>query len=134
MLRRAAAVVLLALLVGCGGSGEDDGRPETITVDGQPVAVASLVDAHAALCEAVARPAEARAPFFDRSHDALHTVARALEDVDRSLAAQLLEAKETVESELGPSRPARPDDLRRLADVYRTALGRLAIAAAPCDK
>ena len=134
MLRRAAAAVLLGLLVACGGSGEDNGQPETIAVDGQPVAVASLVDAHAALCEAEAQPGRARALFFDRSHDALHTVARALDDVDRALAAQLLEAKETVESELGASRAARPDDLRRLAEVYRTALGRLAITPAPCAK
>ena len=126
--------MLLALLAACGGSGDDNGRPETITVDGQPVAVASLVDAHAALCEAVAQPEQARALFFDRSHDALHTVARALDGVDRAMAAQLLEAKETVESELGASRPARPDDLRRLAEIYRTALGRLAITPAPCDK
>lgn len=124
-------VALLLLAAACGGSEED--ASNTITVEGQPVAVAPLVDAHAGLCEAAKNPAQARALFFDRSHDALHTVARALDDVDRALAGQLLQAKETVESELGPSRPGRPDDLRRLADVYRSALGRLAITVAPCD-
>jgi hypothetical protein len=124
-------VALLLLAAGCGGSEEEASK--TITVEGQPVAVAPLVDAHAGLCEAAKTPAQARALFFDRSHDALHTVARALDDVDRALAGQLLQAKETVESELGASRPGRPEDLLRLADVYRAALGRLAITVAPCD-
>ena len=122
MLRWAAAVALLVLAAACGGS-EDRPSPEE----------ARLVDAHAALCEAVAEPARARTLFFDRSHDALHTVAGAVGDGDRALAARLLEAKQIVESELEASRPGRPEDLRRLADVYRTALGRLAITAAPCD-
>ena len=132
-MRGAVLVALLMLAAACGGSSDDDAR-RTITVDGRPVAVDSLVDAHVALCEAAADPTRARTLFFDRSHDTLHTVARALDDVDRAQAAQLLEAKETVESELGKSTAGRPDDLFRLADVYRAALGRLAIAAPPCDK
>jgi hypothetical protein len=133
MLRPAAGVALaLALAVGaCGGDLDDD---RTITVAGQPVAVAPLVDAHAGLCQAAAQPDAARRLFFDRSHEALHTVARALEDVDRAQAGALLQAKETVESELAAPPPSLPDDLRRLADVYRSGLGRLAITAPPCDK
>jgi hypothetical protein len=130
VLRRAAAVVLLVLAAACGGS---DGVDETVTVDGARVAVAPLVDAQEALCQAAARPDQARALFFDRSHEALHTVARGLDDVDRAQAAQLLEAKETVESALG-AHGANPQDLLRLADVYRTSLTRLAITAPPCDK
>ncbi len=131
MLRRAAAALTLAVLaVACG----DDAGDDAITVAGQPVAVAPLVDAHAALCQAAAEPDAARRHFFDRAHEPLHTVARALEDVDRAQAAQLLQAKEKVESEL-PNPPASlPDDLRRLAAVYRDGLGRLAITAPPCDK
>jgi hypothetical protein len=126
---KAAAVALLLLLAAC-----SDDEPRTITVADQPVAVASLIDAHAALCDAAATPDAARRLFFDRSHEQLHTVARALEDVDRNQAAQLLQAKERVESEL-PNPPASlPDDLRRLASVYRDGLGRLAITAPPCDK
>lgn len=130
MLRAAAvAVATLLLTAACA---DDDAR--TITVAGQPVAVTSLVDAHAALCEAAAAPDAARRLFFDRSHEPLHTVAKALEDVDRASAAQLLQAKEKVESAL-PNPPAGlPDDLRRLAAVYRDSLGRLAITAPPCDK
>jgi hypothetical protein len=123
-------VALLVMAVSCHGRSTAD----TITVDGQPVAVARLVDAHAALCEAAAHPDQARTLFFDRSHESLHTVARALDDVDRALAAQLLEAKQAVESALNAGRPVPPDDLLRLAGIYRTGLGRLAITAPPCDK
>ncbi len=133
MLRRlAVALVAVAVMAtACAGGSDDDG---TITVAGQPVAVAPLVDAHAGLCQAAAQPDAARRLFFDRSHEALHTVARALEDVDRAQAAQLLQAKEKVESEL-PNPPASlPTDLRALAAVYRDGLGRLAITAPPCDK
>ena len=122
--------VLAVLTVACGGDASD----ETVTVGGERVTVTRLVDAHAGLCEAAGSPATARALFFDRSHEALHTVARGVEEVDRAQAGALLQAKEKVESELD-SRPANlPDDLRRLADVYRTSLGRLAIEAPPCDK
>ncbi len=132
MLRPAAAALALVVALGaCGGDSDDD---RTITVVGQPVAVAPLVDAHAGLCQAAAQPDVARRLFFDRSHEALHTVARALEDVHRAQAGELLQAKERVESELAAPPPSLPDDLYRLADVYRAGLGRLAITAPPCDK
>jgi hypothetical protein len=128
---RRLVVGLAVMATACaGGSGDD----ETITVAGQKVAVAPLVDAHAGLCQAAAQPDAARRLFFDRSHEALHTVARALEDVDRAQAGALLQSKEKVESELAASPPSLPDDLLRLADLYRTGLGRLAITAPPCDK
>lgn len=123
--------MVLVALAACSSS---DGGPDTITIAGEKVAVAPLVDAHAALCEAAAQPANARALFFDRSHDALHTVARALEDVDRAQAGSLLQAKQTVETDLVIFAPGLVAALVRLADVYRTGLGRLAIAAPPCDK
>lgn len=138
MLRRASAIAALAVLAGAGagacGTDGGAGDPATIAVAGQQVAVAPLVDAHAALCEAAAAPDAARRLFFGRSHEALHTVARAMEDVDRAQAAQLLVAKERVESVLPDPPPTLPDDLRRLGEVYRDALGRLAITAPPCDK
>jgi hypothetical protein len=132
VLRRLGAVAVLLLAVACGGSGDD--QPETVTVGGERLAVAPLVDAHAGLCEAARQPAQARALFFDRSHEALHTVARALEDVDRAQAAELLQAKELVESGLADPAQSLQGDLSRLAEVYRTSLGRLAITAPPCDK
>ena len=118
MRARRVAVVLLVVAAACGDGGTEDPR----------------VDAHAALCEAAARPERARELFFDRSHDALHTVARDLEGVDRAQAAELLQAKEKVESGLGAPGPSLEDDLARLADVYRASLGRLAIEAPPCEK
>ncbi len=131
MLRRAAVLAFAVLVSACGDSGSED---RTITVAGQPVAVAPLVDAHAALCQGAAAPDAARRLFFDRAHEPLHTVARALEDVDRAQAAQLLQAKERVESELPNRPPTLSENLRRLAGVYRDGLGRLAITAPPCDK
>jgi hypothetical protein len=131
VLRRLVPLALV-LLTACVDSGDSEAK--TITVAGQPVAVAPLVDAHAGLCQAAAQPDAARRLFFDRSHEALHTVARALEDVDRARAGELLQAKEKVESELAAPPPSLPDDLYRLADVYRAGLGRLAITAPPCDK
>jgi len=129
---RPVAVLVLVVAGACARSG--DRPPERLTVGGQPVAVAALVDAHAGLCQAADQPDAARRLFFDRSHEALHTVARALEDVDRAQAAELLQAKEKVESELAVPPAGLPDDLRRLADVYRAGLGRLAITAPPCEK
>jgi hypothetical protein len=126
-------VVALALVaVACSDSA--GGAGDTITVGTDRVPVARLVDAHAGLCEAATQLDMARALFFDRSHEALHTVARALEPVDRAQAATLLEAKQKVESELTTPPATLRDDLLRLADVYRTGLGRLAISAPPCEK
>ncbi len=125
-------LALAVLAASCNGS--DDTSADSITVGGERVAVAPLVDAHAALCEAAVRPVSARDLFFDRAHESLHTVARAVEDVDRAQAAELLEAKEKVESELAVPPVSLPDDLVRLAQVYRASLGRLAIEAPPCDK
>ena len=126
---RVVVLLLAVLAAGCRDSG-----PDTVTVGGDLTTVARLVDAHAGLCEAAATPAMARALFFDRSHEALHTVVRGVEEVDRAQAAALLQAKGKVESELGARPPTLPDDLLRLAEVYRTSLGRLAIEAPPCDK
>ena len=133
---RLATLLLVVLATACGSSA--DGEPRTITVGGERVTVAALVDAHAGLCEAersaATDPVAARAAFFDRSHDALHTVARALQDVDRAQAGGLLEAKEKVESGLDSRSPTLAADVARLADVYHDALGRLAISAPPCEK
>ena len=123
--------MLAVLAASCAGT---DDAVDTVTVGGERVAVAPLLDAHGALCEAANRPASARALFFDRAHDSLHTVARAVEEIDRAQAAELLEAKEKVEGEIAAAPAGLRDDLVRLADVYRASLGRLAIEASPCDK
>jgi len=128
---------LLVVATTCGG-GSPDGGSATVTLGGDRVTVASLVDAHAALCgakaSAASEPGAARTAFFDRAHDRLHTVARALGDVDRARAAELLEAKEKVESGLDRRATTLAGDIGRLADVYRSALGQLAVPAPPCEK
>ena len=131
MLRRATVLALAVVAASCAGT---DDKVDTITGGGERVAVAPLVDAHSALCEAANRPASAQALFFDRAHDSLHTVARAMEEVDRAQAAELLGAKEKVEAEIAAAPAGLPDDLLRLAEVYRASLGRLAIEASACDK
>jgi hypothetical protein len=76
----------------------------------------------------------ARTTFYDRSHEPLHTIARALEPVDRPLAGRLFEAKEAVEADLSsPSRaPTLSRDLDRLLEVTRASLHRLSVDAPSC--
>jgi hypothetical protein len=127
-------------------NGSDSGPPATgttgptIVVAGDPVPVAQMTDALANLCtaqdEAPDRPQAAEARFFDRSHTTLHLVARAVEDVDRSLAARLLEAKQKVEADFSglASGDRVADDLASLVTVTRDALDRLAVPVPPCAK
>ena len=135
------------MLLLAGTACTDDGDPSppdttgpTIVVAGDPVPVARLTDAVENLCTARAdaphrlRAAEAR--FFDRSHETLHLIARALEDVDRPLAARLLEAKQKVEADFSglASGDRVADDLGRLIGATRAALDRLAVPIPPCAK
>lgn len=133
----AVAVVAVAVLAaGCHRSSGTSNR--TIRVGSDTVPVSRLVDAEVGLCQAAKAaptdPVAARATFYDRSHDTLHTAARALETTDRALAARLLEAMQKVEADLEIRPPGLPDDLSQLFDVYRQGLARLAITAPPCDK
>ena len=112
----------------------------TIVVAGDPVPVAQMTDALANLCtardEAADRPQAAEARFFDRSHTTLHLIARAVEDVDRPLAARLLEAKQKVEADFSglASGDRVADDLGPLVAVTADALDRLAVPLPPCAK
>lgn len=133
----AVAVLAVAVLAGaCHRSTAASNR--TIQVGSDTVPVARLVDAEAGLCQAEKAaptdPAAARATFYDRSHNSLHTAARALETADRALAGRLLEAMQKVEADLETRPPELGDDLSTLSDVYRQGLARLAITAPPCDK
>ncbi len=136
----------LALVLGtvaCDGA-DDDPAPQstgsTIVVAGDPVPAGRLTDALENLCtargEAPERPRAAEARFFDRSHETLHVVARALEDVDRPLAGRLLEAKQKVEADFSglASGDRVADDLGRLVEVTALALDRLAVPIPPCAK
>jgi hypothetical protein len=122
------------VVITCGGPS----RPATITVGTDAVATSDLVNAAAGLCraktQAATDPQAARVTFFDRSHQAIHTIARALEAVDRPLAARLLEAKQTVEADFTADTPAAKltDDLTRLAETTRVGLQRLRLDAPGC--
>ncbi len=138
----AAGVAGLALLGGCGGSGGGDGgasapEPTLRTGDGS-VPVSLLQGAAAGLCTARAQAGAdvkaAATTFYDRSHDALHDLARALDASDRAASARVLEGKQRVESALERGAPG-PDvaaELGSLAEVTRQALARLGVDAAPC--
>ncbi len=139
-----ALAVLCGLLLACGG-GEGDRPPgsatgPTIVVAGDGVPVVQMTDALADLCtardEAPDRPRAAEARFFERSHATLHVVARALEDVDRPLAARLLEAKQKVEADFSglASGDRVADDIGALLAVARDGLDRLAVPVPPCAK
>src|SRR5205085_8773642 len=131
--RLAVGLLALALpLVGCDGSAPATTPAPTtgptILVAGDPVPVAQMTDALANLCiardEAGDRPRAAEARFFDRAHATLHLIARAVEDVDRPLAARLLEAKQKVEGDFSglASGDRVADDLRPLVTVTAEAL------------
>lgn len=94
----AAALILLGILGGLvalavtprDGS-DDEASPSPATA------------AHDGLCQALQAAdagdeKTARAVFFDRSHDGLHDLAARAAEIDRSLAADLLEAKQDVEA------------------------------------
>ena len=134
----AALVVLLTLGgVACGG---DEGPPTSVRVGDDDVPATRLADSLQGIClsrrQAAAGDVDAAGrTFFDRSHDTLHLLALALEDVDRAKAGELLLAKQLVESDLEstPVREALPQDLRRLAEVTRSGLARLEISTPPCE-
>ena len=138
--------MVLVLAPACNRSGAGTATPPadttgpTLVVAGDPVPMARMTDALANLCtardEAPDSPEAAQARFFSRSHTTLHVVARALEDVDRPLAARLLEAKQKVEADFTnrASGGRVADDLRPLVTVTRDALDRLAVPLPPCAK
>jgi len=91
-----------------------------------------------ALCEAQEAaprdPEQARIAFFDRAHDPLHDIAAAAQEVDRSSAARLLEAKQAVEADLERMRgPDLAPDLGRLVAATRAALMELSVSVPGCD-
>lgn len=103
----AATFVVVGLsLVSCGGE-----RP---SADPYLSAGSGLCDASAAAD--VGELELARQGFYDTAHQPLHQLAVEVADVDRALAARLLEAKESVESGLDSGGS-------ELADSFLTLLG-----------
>lgn len=123
----AAVLILLVILAGfvalavTAGDGSDD--------EASPSAATAV---HGGLCRAL-QAAEAgdreaaRAAFFDRSHDGLHDLAARAAEIDRSLAADLLEAKHQVEAHLDGHEDGSDlaPDVRALAAVTASATERV---------
>ena len=129
MRRVGPALVALALLVACGGDGDEDGDgAETDRFWDAAVAICTARD------QAGADVKAARTTFYDRSHDALHDISRALDPVDRAASGRLLEAKQQVEAGLDASPPAADlvAGFQRLADVTRAGLAQLDVDVPPC--
>lgn len=123
--------------------------PATVKAGNELIPVPRLVDGVASLCRAAAQAGAAgsgsdgapsaeaaAATFFDGAHEAMHELARAVEQSDRVSAARLLEAKQAVEADLSnhAAAPALAADLSHLFDAAAAGLGRLAIPAPPCQK
>jgi len=126
------------LLAACSSDRSPDAGDRTIQVDGQAVAASSLRQAVTGLCTALERlpidPTAARRAFYDLSHDRLHTIAAAVQDIDRPAATSLLNAKAVVEEDLArfPFPSSLAADLDRLAAASRAALRVLSVPAEPC--
>ena len=138
---RLVGLLLVGALAMTGGAcGDDDGPPTSVKVGDEEVPATRLADAFQGICLArrqagAGNPQSARTTFFDRSHDTLHVLALAWEDVDRQKAGELLLAKQLVEADLEatPVRANLVQDLKRLADVTRSGLARLEISTPPCE-
>ncbi len=116
-----ALVILTATAVAVSACG--NGGPQPVEVQGRGHArlVASLCTAAAS-----ARSGDrdrARRLFFDGAHQPIHELASATSEVDRVVSAQLLEAKQVVEGDLGDA------DAAGLAD-HLVALAVAAMVAA----
>ena len=133
--RIGAALAAAALLAACAPTSPDASTAGTPS----PAATASKPPVLAALCDAASAapqdPEAARATFFQRAHERLHELARAVADGgQRSTAGTLLQAKERVEAAFEGASPA-PDltaRLTRLIDATRAALDADGQAAPPC--
>jgi len=106
--------VLAVALAGCGD-------------DGSPSPASRWTWAVAGLCAAADEVRagdvdDARATFFDQSHDDLHELADDAAAADRAAAADLLEAKESVEADLEDPSASLADDLDTLVDATRVAI------------
>ena len=136
MVARSTLAAVVLLLVGACSGGSPG--PASVEVGGESVPVGSLKAVVEGVCRATGQAAtdteEARRTFFGQAHQGLHTIARGLEDVDRSAAADVLVAKQAVEADLSGGRPASTlvADLRRLAEATRGALDRLGVSVPAC--
>lgn len=134
----ASLLVTGLLLAACSSDGASGAEDRTIVVDSEAVSADSLRKAVGGLCTALERlptdPMAARDAFYDLSHARLHTIAAAVDEIDRGAATSLLEAKAVVEEDLArfPFASSLAADLNRLATATREALVALSIRTEPC--
>jgi hypothetical protein len=131
----AATLAATAMLAACTSNGDEDRH---LDVSGEQVATSTLRGIVDGLCAAERQALEdreaARAAFFGRAHEPLHTLAKAVQPTDRRAAGELLRAKQAVEADLGDPAGRRDlaGDLRRLGETTLQALKILGIKAQPC--
>lgn len=130
MPRRTIAVLLAVAVLAAGCGGDDDGgdanpSPPPSGALG-PVTQEAAETAFLGLCELQGQTElePANAIFFDRSHQMLHVIAAATDEVDREVSTKLLVAKQRVESDL--RRDALPEafalDVETLLGATRSAI------------
>ena len=95
-------IVVATLTAACGGSGGDVQPSPLPSGSLGPVTPDAADEAILGLCQIVGATDRdsAASTFLDRSHQTLHVIAAATEVVDRGAAADLLEAKQVIESDL----------------------------------
>jgi hypothetical protein len=131
--RLSIAISLVVLASACTGTDQEADSPARRS-RGPQAAVTGL-------CEAQSFASgggldEARQVFQDQSHAYLHQLAAELQERDRSLAADLLEAKQQVERALqaGGDAELLTDLISRLRVVVETALASMGMANVGCFK
>jgi hypothetical protein len=129
-----ALIALAALAAACGDGGAGPASPPSGSLG--PVTSAAADEAVLGLCAMVGETnaGAAEATFHDRSHQTLHAIAAAAEEVDRAAAADLLVAKQQVESDLaGTTLPGSfRADVEALLGRTRAALEALGLDPPGC--
>jgi len=121
-----AVVVAVAVWAAACSNGASDAAPSELPAE----------QVAEGLCQAAAAgDPETAEESFAGVHSDLHTVARALQEVDRKAAAALLVAKQKVEDDFRRRAPASEltPDLERLFTATQDGLARLEVTVAPCD-
>ena len=133
MRRLSVAISLVVLASACTGTDQSADSPARRSLDPQAAVTG--------LCEAQSLASgggldQARQVFQDQSHAYLHQLAAELQERDRSLAAELLEAKQQVERALQARGDAEllTDLISRLRVVVETALASMGMANVGCFK
>lgn len=139
LLALALATALSLGLVACDSSSNGDASQSSSPPSGslgvvEPAAARTALEG---LCAIAADPTDrstANAVFYDRVHEELHVIAAAVQPRDVQRAADLLTAKERVESDLqGSSLPAGfGSDVSALLTATQRALQALGLPAPVC--